>query len=147
MVIRRDVLRLAAAGLVAANTLSASPVLADTFNAAKNAREARKEALLAAARAKATGGEIPDIPDYVPINSLDISAGSTPKAAAAPKSVAEKKTAAPQEKKDAPKKKSEDPVASSKKLSPNERDAQKAEILAAVRAKALAQSGASAPAE
>jgi hypothetical protein len=81
-----------------------------------------------AAKAKATGGEVPDIPDYVPVSALSLSEDEAPKAKPAAKAAKPKAGKAP------PK----DVVAASKKPTAADRQAQKDEILAAARAKALA---------
>ena len=66
-----------------------------------------------AAKAKATGGEVPDIPDYQPTSSLDLSSGPKPQAAAAPTAPKPAASGSAPTPKAAPKK-SEDPVAASK---------------------------------
>uniref|UniRef100_A0A7S0R5J4 Uncharacterized protein n=1 Tax=Pyramimonas obovata TaxID=1411642 RepID=A0A7S0R5J4_9CHLO len=137
---RRDALLAATFGAVLG---VGPPAFASSFSGAQSDREARKAALLAAARAKALGEEVPDIPDYTPVGGLSLSAESKPEPTSKPKPAA-----APQKASGGgggggakPQKKAEESAPESKKMSAEERQKQKEERMAAIRAKALEQAG------
>ncbi|KAK3240949.1 hypothetical protein CYMTET_49249 [Cymbomonas tetramitiformis] len=119
---------------------------AESFEQKQAAKEARKAALLAAAKAKATGGEVPDIPEYESSFGLSFDAAGSdspaPQKKTAPAAVATKPklknppSAAPPPKTKRQQQKEEEEK--KKKLSPEERAAQKKALLAAAREKALA---------
>lgn len=133
---RRDALLVATFGAVLG---VGSPAFAASFATAQNDREARKAAILAAAKAKALGEEVPEIPDYQPVGALSLSAESQPETKSQPKQAAapQKGSASGSAK---PQTNSEDATPeSAKKLSVEERQKLKEETMAAVRAKALEQ--------